>query len=114
MSRSVVAAAVLALSGCAVGPVYQPPAPVALERFANGQLGSLAHAQTSHDQLFWQGFDDLLLLQLLEQTLEQNQDLIAAAARYQAAAALLRGARRDRWPSVTSRSWGDGAAPGRA
>lgn len=105
MSKSMgVAVLMLALGGCAVGPTYEPPTPIPLNHFANEQPGATNRpsAGSSPDHLFWQAFDDPVLARLLEQTLAENQDLQAAAARYQAAAALLRGARREQLPSVTA------------
>lgn len=93
------------LSACAVGPDYQPPASVSLERFAHDQNEeevTTASLELSNEQRFWQGFQDPLLAQLIEQALTDNQDLQAALARYQEAEALLRGARRDQLPSVTA------------
>ncbi|MEH6497865.1 MAG: efflux transporter outer membrane subunit [Pseudoalteromonas distincta] len=93
------------LGACAVGPDYQAPAPVPLEHFSHDQTSSLASSQAAernNELQFWQGFEDPLLAQLIEQSLLTNQSLQAALARYQEAAALLRGTRRDQLPSVTA------------
>lgn len=92
------------LSACAVGPDYQAPEPVQLQQFAHDQApaDTAGTAVASNEQLFWQGFDDPLLAGLIEQTLAENQSLQAALARYQQAEALLRGSRRDQFPSVTA------------
>lgn len=92
------------LSACAVGPDYQAPEPVQLQRFAYDQASAEASgtAVASNEQLFWQGFEDPLLAGLIEQTLAENQSLQAALARYQQAEALLRGSRREQLPSVTA------------
>ncbi|SDS54064.1 outer membrane protein, multidrug efflux system [Halopseudomonas xinjiangensis] len=91
------------LSACAVGPNYQAPEPLPLTRFEHDQAGPRsAQLAADNEQRFWQGFDDPLLAQLIEQTLDDNQNLRAALARYQQAEALLRGARRNQLPSVTA------------
>ena len=87
------------LTGCAVGPDYQPPSTPEPEAFSEGRkmvAGDLGQ------QRFWQGFDDPLLAQLIDQTLTANHTLEAAVARYERAAALLYGAEREQWPSVTA------------
>lgn len=92
------------LAACAVGPEYQPPEPIAVTRFSHEQPGAGRpdSSAAARDLLFWQGFEDPLLAQLIERTLADNQSLQAALARYQEAEALLRGARRDQLPSVTA------------
>ncbi|UAW97214.1 efflux transporter outer membrane subunit [Halopseudomonas nanhaiensis] len=92
------------LGACAVGPEYQSPEPIALKRFTHAPSAtepSGAFAAPA-DLLFWQGFEDPLLAQLIKRTLAENQNLQAALARYQEAEALLRGARRNQLPSVTA------------
>ncbi|KAF0805959.1 NodT family RND efflux system outer membrane lipoprotein [Alcanivorax sp. S71-1-4] len=90
----------LAIAGCAVGPDYEAPDTGAPETFANALPQA---ADDSHgEQRFWQGFDDPQLATLVQQTLLANHDLQAALARYEGAEALLRGARREQWPSITA------------
>jgi len=91
--------ALMLLTGCAVGPDYQTPATPEPEAFSEGRR---MVAGDSGQQRFWQGFDDPLLAQLIDQTLTANQTLAAAVARYERAAALLYGAEREQWPSVTA------------
>ena len=100
---SVISMATL-LGACAVGPDYQAPAPVPLEQYTHEQSAESVpeRALPGNEQLFWQGFEDPLLAQLIEQTLLGNQSLQASLARYQEAAALLRGTRRNQLPSVTA------------
>lgn len=99
----IVSLAVL-VSACAVGPDYQAPEPVSLARFEHDQTAGAASSESaaSNEKLFWQGFDDPLLAELIDTTLADNLNLRAALARYQQAQALLRGARRDQLPSVTA------------
>lgn len=88
------------LTACVAGPDYRPPASLGLQQFAHDQASASGTPVIADEQLFWEGFDDPLLAALIEQTLFGNQSLQAALARYQAAEALLRGARRDQLPSV--------------
>ena len=98
MRKSIVLLAALAwLSGCAVGPDYQPVEPDAPERFLEAPQAS---AGSADEQRFWAGFDDPMLAGLIRQTLDANRDLRAALARYQRAEALLRGSRAEQLPSV--------------
>lgn len=93
------AAVLILLSGCAVGPDYRPPAtPAPAEFNAPHHDGIFAEAERH----FWQGFEDPLLAQLVDEALQDNQTLQSGMARYQQAAALLDGARRDQWPSITA------------
>lgn len=93
------AGALALLAGCAVGPDYQTPATPEPEAFSEGRT---MVAGDSGEQRFWQGFDDPLLEQLIDQTLTANHTLEGAVARYERAAALLYGAERDQWPSLTA------------
>ncbi|MFL1456612.1 efflux transporter outer membrane subunit [Marinobacter sp. GN3S48] len=86
------------LAGCAVGPDYQAPATPEPDAFSQGRQASAGVDQ----QRFWQGFDDPLLEQLIDRTLTANHTLEGAVARYERAAALLYGAEREQWPSVTA------------
>ena len=86
------------MSGCAVGPDYREPSTQAPESFhAEHDNGNFDTAE----QRFWAGFDDPLLARLVDDTLAANQTLQGALARYDQASALLKGAQRDQWPSVS-------------
>lgn len=95
--------ALLLLTACTAGPDYRakdqryvvtPP-----ETFsAAHERGDFGPAH----QRFWQGFEDPLLEQLVQQTLLANQTLLGAMARYERADALLDGARRNQRPSITA------------
>lgn len=93
------AGALVLLAGCAVGPDYQAPKTPEPDAFSEGRK---MVAGDSDQQRFWQGFDDPLLEQLIDQTLAANHTLEEAVARYERAAALLYGAERDQWPSLTA------------
>ena len=98
MHKSIVLLTALAwLSGCAVGPDYQPVEPDAPERFLEAPQAS---AGSADEQRFWAGFDDPMLAGLIRQTLDANRELRAALARYQRAEALLRGSRAEQLPDV--------------
>lgn len=100
MCKVIVFTAALALlTGCAVGPDYQIPATSEPQAFSGGK--DILAGRTDQ-QRFWKGFDDPLLEQLIAQTLTSNLTLEEALARYERAAALLYGAERDQWPSLTT------------
>jgi NodT family efflux transporter outer membrane factor (OMF) lipoprotein len=90
VSSITTAACAAALTACAVGPAYHPPHMELPGTFRNG--GEIAAvAASSPDAVWWAGFHDPLLTQIIERTLAQNLDLAAAAARVnqaRAAAAL--------------------------
>ena len=87
------------LTGCAVGPDYQAPTTPEPNAFSEGRT---MVAGGTDQQRFWQGFDDPLLARLIDDALAANLSLEGAVARYERAAALLYGAERDQWPSVTA------------
>ncbi|MAD01874.1 MAG: RND transporter [Pseudomonadales bacterium] len=91
------------LTACAVSPDYQAPQSVPLASYS--QADAAAEQQAS-EQRFWSGFNDPQLAALVDRALAQNLDVQTLLARYQGAEALLRGARRDRWPSVTLQAAG--------
>lgn len=59
-------------------------------------------ASDAGQQLFWQGFRDPMLDDLIDQALAANHTLEGAIAKYERSAALLYGAQRDQWPSITA------------
>jgi NodT family efflux transporter outer membrane factor (OMF) lipoprotein len=101
------------LAACTVGPDYvRPDLPVPAQ-FARQQAGdSPAGAEqggavrVSADAEFWLGFDDPVLTALVDESLRANHDLRIALSRYDSANALLRGARLDRFPTVTAQASG--------
>jgi NodT family efflux transporter outer membrane factor (OMF) lipoprotein len=80
----------LILAGCTVGPVFQRPGMDLPRAFRDG--GEIAAAAApSPDTVWWAGFHDPLLTQIIARTLAQNLDLATATARVtqaRAAAAL--------------------------
>ncbi|MDH5858429.1 efflux transporter outer membrane subunit [Lampropedia aestuarii] len=98
----------LLITGCAtVGPDFQSPQAASAwpAQFARATMAASTEAQQDRgDQqgtAFWRQFGDAQLSALVQQALHNNQDLAAAAARLQAAQALLSQAQWQRWPSVT-------------
>lgn len=105
-----------ALTGCAVGPDYVRPDLPVPESFAGAQggtsaaMGAAAESQAASevvlapavDPEFWRALGDPVLAQLIDAALEANHDLRIALANYDRANALLRGARFDRYPTVTA------------
>lgn len=110
----VLAALPLALAACTVGPDYVRPELPTPERFVRseapgGHVRALDEAwRTDGRAEFWRGFGDPLLEVLVDEALAANHDLRIALARYDQANALLRGARFDRFPTLSaSASAGD-------
>ncbi len=85
-------ALLLALAGCAVGPNYQAPALGLDAGFVNAGASSNASAPGADIAVFWRGFGDPLLTQLVERALAANGDIRIAQARLQEARASLQGA----------------------
>lgn len=81
--------AVLALSGCAVGPVFTPPEMALPDRYA--RLEPVSNASAA-DMQWWLHFNDPLLTHLVETAATDNLDLAESQARLLEAAAV---ARRD-------------------
>lgn len=98
LKASAVIIGLLFIAGCAVGPDYRAPATPEPDAYSNGQ--NLV-AKAASESLFWQGFGDPMLEQLIGQTLTSNHTIEAALARYQRSAALLYGAESDQWPDVS-------------
>jgi NodT family efflux transporter outer membrane factor (OMF) lipoprotein len=98
------AAAALALAACAVGPNYhRPPAPVpsAYKELPPGwKLGTPQDAKDRGD--WWQIFKDPQLDQLERQVNISNQNVKQYEAQYREAAALLREAEAQLFPTLTA------------
>ncbi len=87
------------LSGCTVGPDYQPPPPEEGIQLQADSYPELHYTQTDLSR-WWQVFDDPLLSSLLEQTRQYNLDVKAALARVKEARAVLGATSADLYPSV--------------
>ncbi|MDE8651000.1 efflux transporter outer membrane subunit [Novosphingobium album (ex Liu et al. 2023)] len=89
----------LALSGCMVGPDYQPPDPQMAAGFRAGS--GLAPASGPQIDLtsWWRGFGDPMLDKVVDQALAENLDLAQAVARVRQARAAVAIARAALLPS---------------
>lgn len=120
-------AALAGLAGCAAGPDYVRPGIAVPARFVATAAPDPATGTPTEvvlapgvDPAFWRGLGDPELAQLVEAALAANHDLRIALANHDRAQALLRGARFDRYPTVTASGaasnlrTSDGEAPGLA
>jgi NodT family efflux transporter outer membrane factor (OMF) lipoprotein len=71
-----------ALSGCVVGPKYEPPKPMVPPAWSAGEA---APAPAEQLRAFWEGFNDPALARLVQQAIDGNLDLQAAGERIRAA-----------------------------
>lgn len=102
------AAALLFLAGCSIGPKYVKPSTPAVPAYkelgaANVVEGAWKPAQPA-DQAsrgkWWESFHDPQLNQLEDQLNISNQNIVAAAANVQAARAMIREARAQYFPTL--------------
>ncbi|EKT4482130.1 TolC family protein [Pseudomonas putida] len=103
----------LALAACAVGPDYQAPAtePARL----SSDVQAKAYDRSRFESLWWKQFDDPVLNQLVQASLDGNRDLRVAFARLKSARSIREDAENDQFPVVTSRASSDigkGQIPG--
>jgi NodT family efflux transporter outer membrane factor (OMF) lipoprotein len=97
-----IAALVLALTGCAVGPGYQPPpveAPIAFKE-GQGEWVKAVPADTLERGPWWRLFNDSVLDQLESQVEVSNQNVAFAVAAYAQARALVAEQRAAMFPVV--------------
>lgn len=88
-----------ALSACAVGPDYQPPASSLPAQF---HFQPAAAASQPVLQQWWTVFDDAALSQLVEQALQANLELAQAEARVRQARASLGQVDSALWPQLSA------------
>jgi NodT family efflux transporter outer membrane factor (OMF) lipoprotein len=98
LKMTFVAIAIL-LAGCAVGPKYVAPS-THLEPFHNAVAASSDSTKAPALDTWWTGFDDPMLITIVERALKQNLDLAAAIARVQQARAAAKGAGAQLLPTV--------------
>lgn len=91
----------LTLAACMVGPDHVRPDMPLPARFAEATEADAA-TLARPDSAFWQGFGDPQLDAVVEAALAGNHDLRIALASFERANALLRGARFEHFPTVTS------------
>jgi multidrug efflux system outer membrane protein len=96
-SLAAAALAVLALAGCALGPGYERPELPATDTFRGRDVVETASLA---DLPWWEVFADPALQALVRDSLEQNRDLEAAAARVEQARYFAAVARGELFPSV--------------
>lgn len=92
LRMAAVAAAVIGLAGCTVGPNYvRPDVKTNSEYVSQSILGQReAHPPAPTLDTWWTGFDDPELTRIVSRVLEQNLDLAAAMARVDQARAAAR------------------------
>lgn len=100
----VLLATIMAMSsvGCSVGPRYHRPNVALPSQFTAPATTTATDAKADPaDAEFWRSFHDAELSRLVERSLFSNNDLRAALAHYDAAAALLHLSKFDKYPTVT-------------
>ncbi|MEN5304440.1 MULTISPECIES: efflux transporter outer membrane subunit [unclassified Pseudomonas] len=104
----------LALAACAVGPDYKTPDTEAAH-FDSTDVQAKAFDRSRFESVWWKQFDDPVLNQLVQASLDGNRDLRVAFARLKSARAIRDDAANDQLPVVTSRASseiGKGQIPG--
>ena len=103
----------LALAACAVGPDYQ--APLTEPAKLDAGLEAKTYDRSRFESVWWKQFDDPVLNQLVQASLDGNRDLRVAFARLKAARSIREDVSNDQIPVVTSRASSDlgkGQVPG--
>jgi multidrug efflux system outer membrane protein len=100
--------AALLLSGCAVGPNYEPP-PLASPETFRGEAAPPS-ASSLADLPWWEVFNDPTLVALIQESLQNNYDLRIAVARVEQASAGVGIARSEIFPQL---EYGFAASRGR-
>ncbi|MGL5631628.1 MAG: TolC family protein, partial [Azovibrio sp.] len=92
----------LLLSGCAVGPDFLRPDSTLPEQYTetSGDQAAQVTTDAAINPEWWRLFEDEILNNLVQQSLENSQDLQAAVARLEAAEAAAREAGSSLFPSV--------------
>lgn len=89
----------LTLQACTVGPDYARP-DLKLVPFHARSEASAGLAATPSLDAWWTGFDDPMLLEVVERALDQNLDLAASLARVEQARAVAKGTGANLLPTV--------------
>jgi NodT family efflux transporter outer membrane factor (OMF) lipoprotein len=99
---ALVVAAIAALGGCAVGPNYKRPPVITPEAYKEIEGWKVAEpGDLARRGAWWEMFADPTLNELESRVSAANQTLVAAAANYRQATALVREARAGFFPTVT-------------
>lgn len=88
------------LSGCMVGPDYRRPEVSLPDRYAEVDNEKSVEQEAWADQVWWQMFEDPLLVDLVQTALANNADLQQAIAVVEQADAVMREAGASLWPEV--------------
>ena len=103
----------LALAACAVGPDYKTP--TTEPAHFDTEMQAKTYDRSRFESIWWKQFDDPVLNQLVQASLDGNRDLRVAFARLKSARAIREDASNDQLPVVTSRASseiGKGQVPG--
>lgn len=105
--------AVLVLAGCKAGPDYRRPEQALPQHYAALEGWKQASPGQVDTQQWWLGYQDQVLDTLLVQLDEGNQNLAAAEAAWQEAAAALGATRAGLYPELTGKGGDSRSAQGR-
>lgn len=98
------------MTACTVGPDFEAPEINAPERFVTQELLNSLNAGKESAEFpvnWWEGFGDPLLSGLVDDALNQNYRLAAAAARLESAQGVVKRVGADNKPTVTASGGGD-------
>jgi NodT family efflux transporter outer membrane factor (OMF) lipoprotein len=114
--RALIALASLALSGCLVGPDFEPPPSAAPDAWRAPLASGLSGDAPADDEIarWWDALGDPLLVELEQRAAAANRDIASAQARLREARARRSGARAGLFPNsrgsaTASQSDGSGA-----
>ncbi|TCK84342.1 efflux transporter outer membrane subunit [Paraburkholderia sp. BL9I2N2] len=112
--RCVAVVLTLCISGCMSGPNYHTPSVQVPESFKEGTDWQRAHAnpQGSLSSVWWREYHDDRLTQLVEQSLEVNQSIVAAEAAYQLSLAIVQVNTASLFPMVMANASGSRTGTG--
>ena len=99
-SRTIWLATMLAASGCAVGPDYKTPTPVAGAETPLISTTPTAETVAEPPDAWWRLYHDEMLDGLLKEAFTANTDLRVAAANLAASRAVLQGVKSQRLPQT--------------
>lgn len=103
--RTLCIACTLGASACTtIGPDFQAPPAQLQDQWRSPYTGAPAADSGDAAQAFWHGFDDPVLLELMEQAMRNNRSLQSSAQKVTQAALQLDVTRADRLPSLSSAS----------
>lgn len=98
LRHAAVISAIVALSGCTVGPDFKQPDAPSAESWKNAETPT---ESSTLPKDWWTLFDDDTLTQLVTQSLSDNLDLQVALARVEQARATARQTEADLYPTIT-------------